>query len=91
MPGAAPPHAEGTAVSPRWGTRGGIHSATATLPQGMRLLGSYSREVSLNQTTILEVPLAALGTPGRGVTRLEVVVMTASLVTDRQFVALGAS
>lgn len=61
------------------------------VPRGMRLLGSYRREVSLNQTAILEVPLASLGTPRRNIRRLEVVVMTASVVTDHQFVELAAN
>lgn len=61
------------------------------LPRGMRLLGSYRREVSLNQTTILAVPLTTLGTPRRDIHRLEVVVMTAAVVTDHQFVELAAN
>ncbi|MEJ2346407.1 MAG: hypothetical protein P8076_11080 [Gammaproteobacteria bacterium] len=60
------------------------------LPPGVRLLGRYQREVSLNQTAILEVPLTALGTPGRDADRLEVVIMTGAVVTDRQFVRLLA-
>lgn len=59
------------------------------MPSGMRLLGSYRREVSLNQTTILEVSLAPLGRPPHRTRRLEVVVMTASVVTDHQFVELA--
>lgn len=68
----------------------GPRYAVTVPPQGVRLLGSYSREVSLNQTAILEVPLAALGMPKSGATRLEVVIMTASVITDHQFVALDA-
>lgn len=71
----------------------GNHSpwSTPTVKQhrvlpGMRLLGKYSREVSLNQTAILQIPLTVLGTPGRGSRRLEVVVMTASVETDHRFV-----
>lgn len=58
------------------------------LPPGMYLLGQYTREVSLNQTTILEVPLTRLGMPRRNATRLEVMIMTASVVTDHRFVML---
>lgn len=55
----------------------------------MRLLGSYNRDVSLNQTAILEVSLAQLGAPRSRTVRLEVVVMTASVVTDHQFISLA--
>lgn len=91
MPGGGQANEESTTTAPRWGARGGIHAASSTLPPGVRLLGSYRREVSLSQTTILEVPLTVLGVPARGTTQLEVVVMTASVITDHQFVALGAS
>jgi hypothetical protein len=63
-------------------------SKQSRLPSGMHLLGQYNREVSLNQTAIIEVQLGGLGRPRRDTTRLEVVVMTASTVTDHQFVRL---
>lgn len=78
------------------GSPGGNHSPWKTtpgrqfeVPAGMRLLGRYFREVSLNQTAILQVPLTALGVPQRDSHRLEVVVMTASVETDHRFVSFS--
>jgi hypothetical protein len=85
----------------RWGSTGwrGTEQSTGpnsrksrqSMPKGMRLLGLFDREVNLNQTAILSVPLTRLGVPQRGTTRLEVVVTTASSVTDHRFVALMAN
>lgn len=72
-----------------WNARQPARRPTGGLPPGMRLLGRYSREVSLNQTAILEVSLAELGAPRRDTGRLEVVVMTDSVITDHQFVNLA--
>ncbi len=90
MPGTKPPTEGRATLSPDRRTGTDVASLSS-LPLGVRLLGSYRREVSLSQTTILEVPLTVLGVPARGTTQLEVVVMTASVITDHQFVALGAS
>lgn len=72
-------------LTPRTQSR---QSRQSRLPSGMHLLGQYNREVSLNQTAIVEVQLQGLGMPRRDTSRLEVVVMTASAVTDHQFVRL---
>lgn len=65
-----------------------LHHNIRTLPPGMRLLGQYTREVSMNRTVILQVNLAGLGAPRRNTSGLKVVVMTALNVTDDRIIRL---
>lgn len=50
----------------------------------MSELGSFSGEVELKKTAIIEVPLSALGTPPAGTRVLEIAVITGRDVTDGQ-------
>lgn len=88
VPGGTPAPGQAAGQS-RWDSGRSTRPAQGGLPRGMRLLGSYNRDVSLNQTAILEVSLAQLGAPRSRTVRLEVVVMTASVVTDHQFISLA--
>lgn len=49
-------------------------------------LGSYTREVALKQTAILDVSLQPLGPPPSGRPALELVILTGSQETDRQVI-----
>lgn len=50
----------------------------------MNELGSFSGEVALKKTAIIEVPLSVLGTPPAGTRVLEIAVITGRDVTDGQ-------
>jgi hypothetical protein len=52
----------------------------------MTELGSFTGEVALKKTAIIEVPLSALGTPPAGRTVLEIGVLTGNELTDGQAV-----
>lgn len=79
------PSKEGVRIVGRWGQGSpGKRAFSAGELGGLSQLGSYSGEVELKKTAIIEVPLSALGTPPQGRTVVEIAVVTGSDVTDGQ-------
>lgn len=79
------PSREGVRIMGRWGLGlPGKRAFSAGELGVLSQLGSYSGEVELKKTAIIEVPLSALGTPPQGRTVLEIAVVTGSELTDGQ-------
>lgn len=82
------PTKEGVRILGRWGQGApGKRGFTAGELGGLSQLGSFSGEVELKKTAIIEVPLSALGTPPPGKTVLEIAVVTGGEITDGQAIA----
>lgn len=79
------PSREGVRILGRWaqgapGKRGFSAGELGSMSQ----LGSFTGEVELKKTAIIEVPLSALGTPPPGKGVLEIAVLTGRELTDGQ-------
>lgn len=57
-------------------------------PEGLKKLGTYTREVALKQTAILVISLEPLGGVPQKNISLELVILTGSQETDRQDIPL---